>query len=107
MIYTYKVNGEALKGLIKIEIPKFAERMQLAKSILHAIEDGKMVEKLDIDKSLAIIEETTKRVVEVKVNMKSESPIEDIETLSYYAEGVSIISELGNIIINGIPLEKN
>ena len=107
MIYTHKVNGEAFKGYIKVEIPSFVERMKLAKEVLHDYNEGKMVEKSDIDKSLSIIDATIKRVVEVKINVKSESPIEDIETLSYYAEGVSLISELGNFIINGIPLEKN
>ncbi len=105
MIFEWKSSVEGVKGSIKIEIPKYAERMNLLKDInLSFIQSGEVkISNDQIETMIKIKDVVQSKVSSVDVEI-SKKKINSFEDLEYYAEFNVILNELSSIIFNGAKL---
>ena len=95
--YEYVPTHDRFKGKIELEIPTYKERLALVKEV------GIMDEKTAMDNLDKMFEVVEKRVKKVEIELDTQK-INSLDELSYYQQGALIINELGQILIQGIPL---
>jgi len=90
------------KGKIVIEVPTYKERLDIAKSI------GMDDKTDDIDKGKKVLETVEKHVKSIELQSEEHSlVITDMDDLGSYMEGTEIINQLGQLLMQGIPLGEN
>jgi len=92
-------------GFIEIQVPTYVERTQYGKKFDINKKDPKATTKYlqAAEDMFNLCEKHTK-----KVDLKlKEKPITSLEDLGYYAEGAAIIQDLGNVLVQGIPVGEN
>lgn len=102
-------DNPVFKGCVEIEVGNRKERIELSKSLLYKVDgDGKVIEKpadQGLDDALYHTDLVKKHVKSVDlVHVESGEKITDFEELEYYQEGDAVISELINVVYNGVQL---
>jgi len=108
------VNGDLIdnpfKGKVVINVPNFRQRIELIKSMgFKTGSDGTMVPGDDPYESIFKMQEiSAKHIISMEVIHKDSSQeFNSLEELEYYEEGITLISLVGKIILNGPKLGKN
>lgn len=96
-------------GYVEIEVGNRKERIELSKSLLYSVDgEGKVIEKPSnqgLDDALYHTDLVKKHVKVVDlVHVESGEKIKEFEDLEYYQEGDAVISELINVVYNGVQL---
>lgn len=96
-------------GHVEIEVGNRKERIELSKSLLYSVDgEGKVIEKPSnqgLDDALYHTDLVKKHVNVVDlVHVESGEKIKEFEDLEYYQEGDAVISELINVVYNGVQL---
>lgn len=106
MIYEHKVEKEQIKGIIKVDLLPWRERISKVKELAYKIQDGKLSQCDEIELGEKQIDLTVSRIIEVNLICGS-TEIKNIDDLMSYREGIHLINEISPIIMNGVSLEKN
>lgn len=105
MIFEWKSNVENVKGIVKVTIPKYVERMNLLKEInLKTLQNGEVQISSDqIDMMIKIKEVVQSKIVSVDLEINKKK-ITNFDDLEYYSEFNLILNDLSSAIFNGIKL---
>ncbi len=106
MIYDYEIEDKKIKGVIKVELLPWRERMKKVKEILYKIVDGVAISRDELEQGELTIECALERIKEVKL-MIAGKKIDSVDELMFYKEGIEIANKLSNIILQGVSISKN
>lgn len=107
--YRPEENGSKdFKGVIVLKWLNYNERLQLIKKLNFKVgKQGNFQENDSMEIALKLINLSAEYVEKVDVyHVESEEKFSSLEDLGYYSEGVELISELSNILVNGVSLGK-
>lgn len=101
MEYTFTPKSEFFEGSIKLKLMPHRQRVKFLIDNGFNAETGQS--PIDAtDKLYNVIE---KCLLSIDLKIKGQDGvIKDLETLEYYAEGVKVINQLGELLVQGIPL---
>ena len=97
--FKVEINEHGFKGEATIKIKKFVERTAILKKFSNADKD-------QMEMAGKMFKLAQENIVSLNIKHESGKQISDVEELSYYAEGILVISSLAKIIMNGIQLKK-
>ncbi len=105
-----KDDKPVFSGEVVIQLPRYAERMMLLKSInFKASGDGKVDFAGDqIDSLVRMIGIAEKHVLSVNVTRVEDGyEFKSIEDLEYDKDGSELINEIANVVISGVKMGKH
>lgn len=103
-IVDYKPKNEGFSGELKIKIPTYKERLKMAKTLsLQKISEKESDQFGILDGLIDAVKEHI-AVIDLKFG---EETFKSPDELDYFAEGTELLTEIGQILINGISLGKN
>lgn len=109
--YVFKAEekSDCFEGTIKIDVPKYAERMKILKAVnLKASHDGVEQDNDNLESFGRQKEACLKYIKDVSLKIKNTGEeINELEELEYYREGLALMSDIFTDIIAGISLGKN
>lgn len=109
MIITQKIDIEEVHGEIKIDMPRYMERLSLVKEVHLERNDENKMEFVQESMELAAKMEKVvgERIKEVSLKLKGQKTVIDsLEHLECYSFYPSILGTLFSAIVNGVTLGK-
>ena len=106
MIYNLKVDTEHMKGEIKISLLPWSERVSKSKELLYKLQDGKLVDRDDLERYELAIAFAVSRVESVDITLANGQKVSSVDDFMMYREGTRIMNEVSSILVNGVSLEK-
>jgi hypothetical protein len=100
-------HAEVWEGSVLIKLPRYRERLKLVRDAgFKPSGDGTMSADSDglamMDK---LLEATEKNIVKMElIHKESGEKFESMEDLECYAEGVELLSDIGNVLLSGLRL---
>ena len=106
MIVKHNVDTEQMKGFIEVDLLPWKERISKSKELLYKTEDGKLVDRDDLERYELAIDFAVSRVKNVGITLNDGQKVTSVEELMIYKEGTKIMNEISNVVLNGVSLEK-
>lgn len=99
----YKPSNPGFSGTLKIKIPTYKERLKMAKTLsLDKLQD-KDAAQLDILDGL--IDAVKSHIATIDLKFAGEV-FKTVDDLDYFKEGTDLLTEISQVLINGISLGK-
>ena len=96
-------------GEVKIELPKYTQRLKYIKECNFRINaDGEIDEGIDqVDSLIKMIEVAGQHIKSVKVKHESGIEVKSYEEMEDFTEFDSLVSELASFVLNGGQVGKS
>jgi hypothetical protein len=112
LVYVHKVEGEKIKGEIRIRKPSVVERLNYTEALGFEVDehgkiDAAAVKKKPIKTLAKMIELSLAHYLSVALIRADGSEINDVDSLLVDDDAQRIATEVAQLVFNGFPPSKN